>query len=140
MDGYLGELLLICPVLGLSVFEKPETKRAGNELLFIHSKGVNAQGYESADGFVVKAGSEVKRETVPSIPRFVVTLRSSLSERGIVGQNGDNMRFTQDYIFDSPSTAAAVVLGANANGRIEWKDVEGRTLKEIQSTEVQESG
>ena len=41
-------------------------------------------------------------------------------------------KLTQDYTFNSPSLAAAVLLGKNANGRIEWKDVQGRTLKEIQ--------
>lgn len=34
-------------------------------------------------------------------------------------------RFSQDYVFSSPSTAAAVVLGRSANGRIEWKDAKG---------------
>jgi len=45
-------------------------------------------------------------------------------------------RFTQDYSFSSPSTAAAVVLGRSANGRIEWKDAQGRTLKELQEAEA----
>ncbi|TXI89048.1 MAG: DUF4357 domain-containing protein, partial [Burkholderiaceae bacterium] len=34
--------------------------------------------------------------------------------------------------FSSPSTAAAIVLGRSANGRVEWKESSGRTLKEIQ--------
>jgi hypothetical protein len=45
-------------------------------------------------------------------------------------------RFTQDYSFSSPSTAAAVVLGRSANGRIEWKDAQGRTLKALQEAEA----
>ena len=45
-------------------------------------------------------------------------------------------RFTQDYAFSSPSTAAAVVLGRSANGRIEWKDAHGRTLKWLQEQEA----
>ena len=32
--------------------------------------------------------------------------------------------------------AAAVVLGFSANGRIEWKDARGRTLKELQAQEA----
>ncbi len=39
---------------------------------------------------------------------------------------------TQDYIFNSPSTAAGVLLGRSANGRLEWQDAAGRTLKDIQ--------
>jgi hypothetical protein len=34
------------------------------------------------------------------------------------------------------STAAAVVLGRSANGRVEWKDAKGRTLKELQAREA----
>jgi hypothetical protein len=40
----------------------------------------------------------------------------------------------QDYLFDSPSTAAGVLLGRSANGRIEWKNEQGQTLKSIQET------
>ena len=41
-----------------------------------------------------------------------------------------------DYVFTSPSTAAAVELGRSANGRIEWKDAQVRTLKELQAQEA----
>ena len=47
-------------------------------------------------------------------------------------EQGELYRLTQDYTFNSPSTAAGVLLGRTANGRIEWKDSKGRTLKEIQ--------
>ena len=48
---------------------------------------------------------------------------------------------TADYLlyvdaFSSPSTAAAVVLGRSANGRIEWKDAHGRTVKWLQEQEA----
>lgn len=48
---------------------------------------------------------------------------------------GAYYRLTQDYTFNSPSTAAGVLLGRSANGRIEWSDAQGRTLKEIQEAE-----
>jgi hypothetical protein len=38
--------------------------------------------------------------------------------------------------FSAPSTVAAVVLGRSANGRVEWKGADGRTLKEIQEAEA----
>lgn len=46
------------------------------------------------------------------------------------------LQLTQDYSFSSPSTAAAVVLGRSANGRVEWKAEDGRTLKELQEAEA----
>ncbi|WP_339661723.1 DUF4357 domain-containing protein [uncultured Polaribacter sp.] len=36
--------------------------------------------------------------------------------------------FQQDYVCNSPSGAAAVVLARAANGWTEWKDKEGNTL------------
>lgn len=36
-------------------------------------------------------------------------------------------------MFFSPSTAAMVMLGRTANGRVEWKTGDGRTLKQLQS-------
>ncbi|MDP1650160.1 MAG: GIY-YIG nuclease family protein [Rubrivivax sp.] len=39
-------------------------------------------------------------------------------------------------VFTSPSTAAAVLLGRSANGRNEWKDAQGRPLKELQAQEA----
>ena len=39
--------------------------------------------------------------------------------------------FSQDYLFKSPSAAAAFVLEASANGWSEWKDKDGNTLSDI---------
>jgi hypothetical protein len=44
--------------------------------------------------------------------------------------SAEGYRFTQDAVFSSPS--ADVVLGRSANGRTEWKDADGVTLRERQ--------
>ena len=54
----------------------------------------------------------------------------------VLVRDGEGYRFAQDYAFSSPSTAAAVVLGRSANGRVEWKDAQGRTLKALQEREA----
>ena len=46
----------------------------------------------------------------------------------------DNYTFTRDYMFSSPSTAAAIVRGSSANGRVEWKNQQGKTLAEIENS------
>lgn len=38
---------------------------------------------------------------------------------------------TQDVVFKSPSTAANFVTGRSCNGLLEWKDNDGRKLKDI---------
>jgi hypothetical protein len=58
-----------------------------------------------------------------------------LLDQGVFVDEDKHYRLTQDYTFNSPSTAAGVLLGRSANGRIEWKDAQGRTLKEIQEAE-----
>ncbi len=63
---------------------------------------------------------------------FVIVIRSnSLLDEGILNIEGDTLIFTQDYIFNSPSTAAGVILGRRANGWIEWKYSDGRTLDQV---------
>ncbi len=44
--------------------------------------------------------------------------------------------YTEDGLFASPSAAAVAVLGRNANGWIEWKFPDGRTLSEVKRSDV----
>lgn len=43
----------------------------------------------------------------------------------------DSYRLVQNYVFDSPSMAASVLLARSANGLNEWKTEDGRTLGEV---------
>ena len=144
MQVFLDNMLGMLPVLGIHAFEQASSvavvKR--NALLTCKGKGVSATGYESTQGFVVKAGSQATGETAPSMQQHVrgmYDLRQELINNGVLQDDNGNFKFTQDYAFNSPSTAAAVVLGRSANGRIEWKDASGKTLKELQEREAGES-
>lgn len=44
---------------------------------------------------------------------------------------GDTVVFQRDHLFRSPSMAAVALLGRTANGWLEWKTPEGRTLDEV---------
>ena len=55
--------------------------------------------------------------------------------KGVLEHAGEVYRLAQDYTFNSPSTAAGVLLGRSSNGRVEWKDANGRSLKEVQEGE-----
>lgn len=134
--GAVVRMLLILPLIGLPVFEAPKTEHQKAPRFFIRAKGITAEGHESSGGFVVLAGSQAVAKTVPSIHRYLVTFRKSLVENGILETAGENLRFSQNYSFDSPSTAAGVVQGRSANGRIDWKDEQGRTLKDIQTASI----
>lgn len=63
-------------------------------------------------------------------------MRAELGQQKILHDNGESLVFTKDHLFSSPSQAAAVILARTANGRIEWRTTDGRTLKEIQELEL----
>lgn len=135
-EGFLGDMLLCLPVVGVSLFEKAKAGAARSRGLFLRAKGIEARGVDGSEGFVVRAGSRAVKAEVPSCHAYLVELRRSLVEQGVLAPEGDAYRLTQDYTFNSPSTAAGVLLGRSANGRVEWKDASGRTLKEIQEAET----
>ena len=81
---------------------------------------------------VVQTGSQAAKDETPSIHAYLSDLRKALRRQGILKDDGTTYRLTQDYSFNSPSTAAGVLLGRASNGRAEWKDSNGRSLKEIQ--------
>lgn len=70
-------------------------------------------------------------EVVTSAMSSVTPQREKLLSAGVLEERNGEFVFTQDYLFTSPSTAAAVVLGRTANGWVEWKDKNGATLSEI---------
>ncbi|MBP6118481.1 MAG: GIY-YIG nuclease family protein [Giesbergeria sp.] len=141
MEVFLGHMLGMLPVLGVHAFEQAPKAPAAKSgpVLTCKGKGVQATGYEASQGFVVRAGSQAVADTVPSMAlhvRGMFDLRQELIGNGVLGLQGGLYQFTQDYSFSSPSTAAAAVLGRSANGRIEWKAADGRTLKELQEAEA----
>lgn len=136
VEGFLDEMLLCFPVLGLSIFEKPSQRAPQAKQFVIAAKGVKASGYETPQGFVVLNGSEVVTEEVPSIHAYLAEMRKSLLESGILKEENGRYRFTQDYLFNSPSTAAGVVLARSSNGRVEWQTKDGRSLKAVQEAET----
>jgi hypothetical protein len=138
MQVFLAHMLAMLPVLGVHAFEQPPQAPAPSAPeLMCKGKGLVARGYESTQGFVVTAGSQAAGQVVPYMAPSMLAKRQELIELGVLVQKGSDLEFTQDYAFCSPSTAASVVLGRNANGRVEWKDEQGRALKALQ--EVKQS-
>ena len=138
IEGFLDEMLLCLPVLGVQLFEKPPISATPATVLHINTKGISASGYEAAQGFIVRAGSQALSTEVASIHGYLSNIRQALIKSGILAPDGMAYRFQQDYSFASPSTAAGVVLGRSANGRTEWQTAIGQTLKSLQEAEANE--
>ena len=144
MEEFIEYLKMLINTMGFKVFEPIVKESTVNNLqleeLFIKAaRGANAVGKRVSDGFVVFKDSEIAIDTVPSYPKGFNTLRDELIESGLITQSEDKMKFSSDYLFSSPSAGAAVVMGRNANGLMEWKDKTGKDLKSIEAHEIQKA-
>jgi hypothetical protein len=142
MDVFLSNILGMLPVLGIHAFEQSTSASAnGNaSLLTCQGRGVVATGYDTPQGFVVKAGSGASSDETASLIEYnpsLVELRKDLVKNGVLIQSNEHLQFAQDYTFSSPSYASSVVLGRQSNGRESWKDASGRTLKQLQEIQAQ---
>ncbi len=135
-NSFLEDVLLCLPVVGVTVFEKAQVAAPKGSDLLLKGKGMEARGVDSLEGFVVRAGSTAVRTEVPSIHAYLSGLRRALLDQGVLTDAGEVYRLSQDYTFNSPSTAAGALLGRSANGRTEWKDADGRSLKDIQERQA----
>ena len=138
MEEFIEYIKLLVNTLGHKVFEeKREFKTKQNqESFFIKAaRGAESQGELTSDGFVVFKNSKVASTVVNSMTSNLILFRQKLIDEGVLVEKGEYFEFSDDYIFSSPSTAASIVMGRNANGLTEWKNLEGKTLKEFESTE-----
>jgi hypothetical protein len=135
VDGFLDDVLLCLPILGCGFFEPAPTPTPQAVQLVLRAKGIDARGFESPQGFVVRAGSRAVKDEVASIHAYLKETRAELMRQGVLTDQGHSYELAQDYTFSSPSTAAGVLLGRSANGRVEWKTPDGRTLKSLQGAD-----
>lgn len=138
MEEFIEYIKMLVNTLGHKVFdEKREFKpKQKQESFFIKSvRGADGQGEPTSDGFVVFKNSKAAATIVNSMTPNFITYRQKLIEEGILVNRGEYMEFSDDYIFSSPSTAAVMVMGRNANGLTEWKNKDGKTLKEFETND-----
>jgi hypothetical protein len=77
-------------------------------------------------------GSLGRRENVPSLAGTTgEKFRSRLVETGVMTEEGDTVVFQKDHLFNSPSMAAIALMGRTANGWLEWKAKDGKTLDAV---------
>jgi hypothetical protein len=138
MEEFIEYIKMLVNTLGHKVFdEKREFKpKQKQDIFFIKAaRGADGQGEPTSDGFVVFKASKAAASIVNSMTPNFISLRQKLIAEGIIIDKGEFFEFSDDYIFSSPSTAAVMVMGRNANGLTEWKNKEGKTLKEFETNE-----
>ena len=143
MDVFLYRMEQLLPILGqefLKPVVKNEVKSRRTDLLFCEIKGLKATGRQTDNGFVVLKGSEAVLQERPSTQKYqyAANLRAALRSDGVVEEKKDRLVFLADHEFSSPSAAAAVVHGGQANGLTVWKDSKGVSLKKKEEKDVQQ--
>lgn len=128
-----GQVLLA--TLGYPIFEalaKPVLSSQPDETFFCTASKTKGRGLYTEEGFVVLKGSVGRRENVASIIGTPAErLRARLMESRVMREEGKTVVFEKDYLFRSPSMAALALLGRTANGWMEWKTQNGRTLDAV---------
>ncbi|SHJ70348.1 GIY-YIG nuclease family protein [Flavobacterium haoranii] len=140
MEEFIENIKLLTNTLGHRVFESlvnSETNKTKKSNIFQikAARGANGLGIPSSKGFIVFKNSEIALDTVESMQKSLQNIRQKLIDNQIIIKNDKGYIFNTDYEFSSPSTAAAIVMGRNANGLKEWKLKNGKTLKEFEITE-----
>ena len=104
----------------LTLFMKRNSRKSG--------KLIEASCKQTREGFVILKGSLIETIDSESIPPGIKErrLKAKIDEHGILQEN---------VLVNSPSYAAAFVIGGHANGLVEWKTEDGTTLKEIENRE-----
>lgn len=140
LDEIVENTLMIIGTLGYRVFI-PMTKKVSQDLTDNHStylylkrktkksnKVIEATCERTTEGFVVLEGSQVEIKDSPYLPASLKEMRQNLIASRVI-QDGV---LKEKQLFSSPSYAAAFLLGMQTNGRTDWKNQDGRTLKELE--------
>ena len=139
MEEFIDNIKLMVNTLGYKIFDELIQQDQSIEdkeevSVFIEAaRGARAMGQMTNEGFVVTKNSEVADSVTNSFPKSMIKLRDSLIRDGVIVENQGIFKLTKDYLFSSPSAAAAIVMGRSANGLNEWKSKDGRVLKSIES-------
>lgn len=141
LSGILGHNFLENPI---SLNNKTNADEAIKDLNPVNSsenvrlelkiKGIVANAIQTDEGIIVLKNSQV---AISSKIFGYGLLREKLIREKIItyNSNGD-LQYSVDYLFKSPSAAAAVTVGYNINGRNCWKDEKGRSLNEIEKSQI----
>ena len=140
LEEFIDYAKIIMGTLGHKVFEpltdsktmvapNSDSAESDNKIFYIRRSGADAKGKLTSEGFVVLAGSKIRADIVPSCPDYVKTERKNNKDN-----IDENSIIKNEILFKSPSSSAAFVLGASANGNIEWRTDEGKILKDVENS------
>jgi hypothetical protein len=78
--------------------------------------------------FILQAGSLIALTAVPSYDASSAGLSRARFIARYCSKETNGYRLKNDRVFETPTAAASYVLGRSANGWLEWRDEDGKTL------------
>lgn len=88
-------------------------------------------GEMNSPEFLVKKGSTANIALAKSLRPAIRDLRQKLLDDGVLVKQGNVYSFANEYQFKSPSAAACIISGNPRSGMDAWRDMQGRSLKEL---------
>jgi AIPR protein/uncharacterized protein DUF4357 len=89
-----------------------------------------ARGRRCDDGFLVSTDSMAGLEDKSSLRTSELLIRRNLRDSLGLVPSGGYLRLTRDALFESPSQAAAIMIGHSTNGPDYWVGPDGRSYNE----------
>jgi len=125
--GYrlLEPLVKIKETVGSQVDEKADIS-----IFELKAKKYKAKAIQTDEGLVVLSGAEAAIESNPSLSKGYAKIRNALIDKGKLVKSGERLILQEDYLFTSPSQAAAILLGYPCSGPDYWLDEHGVSLKQ----------
>lgn len=137
LNGVLGHKFLEKQIEQNSIIDNNLEKISSEEEIefFLNVRNLKASSIQTDEGLVVLKESEVSETTSQNFG--YKTLRDELIQDGTISRDTfGKLHFTKNHLFNSPSAAAAVIVGYSINGRRTWKNMQGKTLAEIEIKEI----
>lgn len=135
LELFFDNIGFIMPLMGFDIFVQKDELISQDivDALICTGKGVCAYGILLNDGKlkVLKDSEAVSNDAKSFKSHFYKGLKDELLKMGKLIVKGNKLIFVDDYIFDSPSAAAAIVLARPASGPKEWKKQDGKRLEDI---------
>ncbi|MDR0367990.1 MAG: GIY-YIG nuclease family protein [Bacteroidales bacterium] len=118
--------------------DNPVVSETNNLTLFLSVSGFKATALQTDEGIVVLEGSEAAKNLKLSMPNGYKELRDKLINNGTLVLDGNKYIFKKNALFDTASPAAAVIVGYSITGPQNWKNKDGKTLKEIEEERLKQ--
>lgn len=130
IEEVYDEIQFVMATLGYKMNDATQTQ-SDVERFHTTRNGVTAYGIYNGEKFEVLEGSEIDMAQKTSERQHIQRQRQNALNNGEIVEYNGKYILKVSMSFSSPSPAASFVLGHSANGWVEWKNKDGKTLDEI---------